>query len=233
MVAPRSDSSSSFHLDFFTSEKQFGPNSRVKAPQGRRTTCAATLSSSLRTMLARAARLSSARLAATASPALRPLVVSSRAKTTTGIVGLEVEPDAKAILVDLYAQTLSALESVPKEASYRSSVAATTTERLAIVKGLSDLEAMEAAIGAGQIEEVVKQAREELALIPVLVEANAFAPYEGFPASGVLEDLKRCACVLAKHARMGTTARCSPSHWHKPVRAVAGEASLCSATTSR
>lgn len=147
-------------------------------------------------MLARAARLSSARLAVTAPPALRPLVVPSRAKTTTGIVGLEVEPDAKAILMDLYAQTLSALESVPKEAAYRSSVTAMTNERLAIVKGLSDLEAMEAAIGAGQIEEVVKQAREELALIPVLVEANAFAPYEGFPASGVLEDLKRCACGL-------------------------------------
>ena len=141
-------------------------------------------------MLARAARLSAARLTVTA-PALRPLAVASRAKSTTGIVGLEVEPDAKAILLDLYAQTLAALETVPKEATYRGSVAAVTNERLTIVKGLSDLEAMEAAIGAGQVEEVIKQAREELALIPVLVEANAFAPYEGFPASGVLEDLKR------------------------------------------
>ena len=51
------------------------------------------------------------RLAARSSPALRLAV---RGKTTTGIVGLPVEPDAKSVLLGLYTKTLTALEACCK-----------------------------------------------------------------------------------------------------------------------
>ena len=73
-----------------------------------------------------------------------------RIKTTTGIVGLDVEPEAKSILEDLYAKTLTALEAFPADAEYRSVVEALTKERLAVGKGTSDLDKIEATLGAGQ-----------------------------------------------------------------------------------
>lgn len=114
-----------------------------------------------------------------------------RAKGSTGIVGLAVEPEAKAILTGLYTKTLAALETLPANSAYRSKVEEMTTERLAIVKGTDDLEKIELAIGAGQVEQVIEQAEDELALIPALVEADVFAPYDGAPASEIYSDLKR------------------------------------------
>ena len=141
-------------------------------------------------MLARVAR-------AAATPALR--TACRPIKTSTGIVGLEVQPDARAILTDLYAKTLSALETVPSNSAYRLSVTEMTNKRLAAVKATEDLEAIEAAIGAGQVEEVIKQAEDELALIPVLVDADVFAPYAGAPPSEIYADLKRRGVALQRH----------------------------------
>ena len=73
-----------------------------------------------------------------------------RIKTTTGVVGLEVEPEAKSVLEGLYAKTLTALEAFPADAEYRSVSEAMTKERLAVVQGTSDLAKIEASIGAGQ-----------------------------------------------------------------------------------
>jgi NADH dehydrogenase (ubiquinone) 1 alpha subcomplex subunit 5 len=131
-------------------------------------------------------RLVSSRAARGVAPAL------TRAKTTTGYVGLAVEPDAKPILLSLYAKTLDALQAVPPTAEYRKTVEAMTKERLAAVEKTDNLEAIEAAIGCGQVEQLIEQAKDELSLIPKLVDANAFAPYDG-PLSGeeVLTDLKR------------------------------------------
>ena len=131
-----------------------------------------------------------------AAPALR---AASRPKSTTGIVGLEVQPDARAILTGLYTKTLSALEALPADSAYRSKVQETTAERLSIVKGTEDLTNIEVAIGAGQVEQVIQQAEDELALIPALAADDAFAPYNGPPASEIYTDLKRRGILLQRH----------------------------------
>jgi len=96
-------------------------------------------------------------------------------------------------------KTLAALETVPAGSAYRSSVTTMVTERLSIVNGTDDLGKIEAAIGAGQVEELLIQATDELALIPVLVEADAFAAYDGTPASEIYGDLKRRGVALQRH----------------------------------
>ena len=71
------------------------------------------------------------RLHLSAAPALRRLST----KSSTGIVGMEVRPDAPEILLSLYSKTLAELESLPAEAGYRSAVEALTKGRMAAVEG--------------------------------------------------------------------------------------------------
>ena len=129
------------------------------------------------------------RVARVAAPVSVRLV--SRSKTSTGIVGLAVEPEAKSVLTRLYAETLTALQGVPEGAEYRKAVEGLTKSRLAVVKGSDDLLAIEKAIGGGQAEQLIQQAQDELSLIPRLIAASAFDPYSGSPAEEIYTDLKR------------------------------------------
>ncbi|KAL1525409.1 hypothetical protein AB1Y20_020268 [Prymnesium parvum] len=112
-------------------------------------------------------------------------------KSNTGIVGLEVEPNAKEILTSLYTKTLQELNKIPPTAEYRKSVEQMTKERLDIVKGTDDLASIEAAIAGGQVEQLIQQAKDELGLIPTLLSARVFDPYDGSPVEDILTDLKR------------------------------------------
>lgn len=151
-------------------------------------------------------------LAPRAAPQLAlALVTPTRGKRTTGIVGLEVEPDAKPILLDLYAQTLSALEAVPPTAEYRKLVEGMTKERLAVIEKTDDLDVIEDTIGCGQVEQLIQQAKDELSLIPMLVDVDAFAAYDGPPAEDILTDLKRCAAPLQLASFYSTCL-----HWTRP-----------------
>jgi hypothetical protein len=59
-----------------------------------------------------------------------PLLAS--VKETTGIVGLDVVPNAREALITLYQQTLKAVEPIPESAQYRKSVEALTHHRLKV-----------------------------------------------------------------------------------------------------
>ncbi|KAE9464819.1 hypothetical protein C3L33_03274, partial [Rhododendron williamsianum] len=50
----------------------------------------------------------------------RPLM--AKVKETTGIVGLEVVPNAREVLIKLYAKTLKEIEAVPEDEGYRKAV---------------------------------------------------------------------------------------------------------------
>mmetsp|Transcript_42766 Transcript_42766/g.106465 ORF Transcript_42766/g.106465 Transcript_42766/m.106465 type:complete len:171 (+) Transcript_42766:44-556(+) len=119
-------------------------------------------------------------------------------KSNTGIVGLEVEPNAKEILTSLYTKTLQELNKIPPTAEYRKSVEQMTKERLDIVKGTDDLASIEAAIAGGQVEQLIQQAKDELGLIPTLLSARVFDPYDGSPVEDILTDLKRRGVALQR-----------------------------------
>lgn len=151
------------------------------------------------------------RCGTSASRQLAPALIV-RTKTTTGIVGLDVVPDAKPVLLDLYAKTLSALEAVPPSAEYRKTVEYFTKSRIAVVESTDDITVIEAGIGGGQVEQLIVQAQEELSLIPKLVAADAFSPYDGSPAEEILTDLKRCARGWRHFSRASLTPRSALSH---------------------
>jgi NADH dehydrogenase (ubiquinone) 1 alpha subcomplex subunit 5 len=89
------------------------------------------------------------------------------AKRTTGVVGLDVEADARGVLMALYSKTLHDVRALlPEHAAYRKDVELMTGFRLDVVRATPDVAEIEAKIGRGQVEELVAQAKSELQLIP-------------------------------------------------------------------
>ncbi|KOO31665.1 putative NADH dehydrogenase [Chrysochromulina tobinii] len=140
-----------------------------------------------------------ARIATRVAARQLPPALFVRQKTTTGIVGLEVVPDAKPVLLGLYAKTLSMLEGVPAEAQYRKVVTDYTKARMAVLESTDDIPTIESKIDGGQVEQLIEQAKDELSLIPKLIAARAFDPYNGSPAEDILTDLKRRGVALQRY----------------------------------
>lgn len=91
-------------------------------------------------------------------------------KTTTGLVGLEINSKARMDLIQLYNQTLKEIQVIPKDAHYRLSVEQITNYRLKVVESTEDEAVIEKDIGGGQLEELIEQAKDELHLIPIYFE---------------------------------------------------------------
>ena len=104
----------------------------------------------------------------------RPWAAVSRAsKTTTGLVGVPVIPDSVAVLQAASARVLDVVaKHVPPTAHYRRQVEAVYQGRLDACKAHGTPEGVEAALGEGQIEELIRMAKEEEALIPQMGGAS-------------------------------------------------------------
>ncbi|XP_065834841.1 NADH dehydrogenase [ubiquinone] 1 alpha subcomplex subunit 5-like [Oscarella lobularis] len=98
------------------------------------------------------------------------------AKKATGLVGLAVVPNAREALISIYQRTLQALSTIPKEAAYRKNVEEITNDRLKVVEKESNVETIESKIGAGQVEELLKQAEGELNLVSKMKEWKPWEP---------------------------------------------------------
>ncbi|KAG2310427.1 hypothetical protein Bca4012_024943 [Brassica carinata] len=98
----------------------------------------------------------------------RPLL--ARVKQTTGIVGLDVVTNARAVLIDLYSKTLKEIQAVPEDEGYRKAVESFTRHRLSVCKEEEDWEAIEKRLGCGQVEELIEEAQDELTLIGKMIE---------------------------------------------------------------
>lgn len=88
-------------------------------------------------------------------------------KKSTGIVGLDVEPRAQEVLIELYTKTLRDVkELIPEGNGYRQAVEQLASYRLEVCKTSKNFAEIEARIGRGQVEELIEQAKSELRLIP-------------------------------------------------------------------
>ncbi|KAI8322016.1 hypothetical protein GQ54DRAFT_164020 [Martensiomyces pterosporus] len=115
-------------------------------------------------------------------------------KVTTGIVGLNVNASARPQLVGLYKQTLDELKAkIPEKAAYRQAVEALTVHRLKIVEQNEDPAKIEELISAGQIEELIDAAEDEIKLISRMAEWKAWEPLEESVPPRQWEYFKRAA----------------------------------------
>merc|ERR1712072_21107 len=109
-------------------------------------------------------------------------------KTTTGIVGVEADPNAPETLRHLLKQILREVKVIPEAAQYRVSVEVMANERLAVVSKDISPEQMEEEIGQGQLEELILHAKDELSLIPKMAEWKPWDVPEGHKIKLVVDD---------------------------------------------
>ncbi|XP_043706551.1 probable NADH dehydrogenase [ubiquinone] 1 alpha subcomplex subunit 5, mitochondrial [Telopea speciosissima] len=86
----------------------------------------------------------------------------AKVKETTGIVGLDVVPNAREVLISLYSKTLKEIQTVPEDKGYRKAVESFTRHRLKVCQEEEDWEQIEKRIGCGQVEELIEEAQDEL-----------------------------------------------------------------------
>ncbi|TMW69345.1 hypothetical protein Poli38472_001501 [Pythium oligandrum] len=97
-------------------------------------------------------------------------------KTSTGIVGLPVNPNARNDLIAIYQKTLKEVQVLPDGIAYRSAVEKITNYRLKVVLDNEDEDVIEKEINCGQLEELIEQAEDELSVIPVYLENKLWEP---------------------------------------------------------
>jgi NADH dehydrogenase (ubiquinone) 1 alpha subcomplex subunit 5 len=102
----------------------------------------------------------------------RPLLAI--VKQTTGIVGLDVVPNARAVLINLYTKTLKEIKAVPEDEGYRKAVETFTKHRLTVCEEEEEWEKIEERIGCGQVEELIEEAQDELKLIGKMIGPYIF-----------------------------------------------------------
>ncbi|XP_047072120.1 probable NADH dehydrogenase [ubiquinone] 1 alpha subcomplex subunit 5, mitochondrial [Lolium rigidum] len=113
---------------------------------------------------------------------------SARAvKQTTGIVGLEVEPEARKVLIGLYTRALDEIKAVPEDEGYRKAVESFTRHRLQICQEEDDWKRIEDRIGCGQVEELIEEAQDELKLIGKMIEWDPWGVPDDYECE-VIED---------------------------------------------
>ena len=95
-------------------------------------------------------------------------------KKTTGITGLAVSRDPHHSLKILYSKILKTLESFPNHSAYKKHTQGLVEKRLTLVNGEKNISKLEEKISSGQIEEVIKQAENELILSRKLLEWKAW-----------------------------------------------------------
>lgn len=92
-------------------------------------------------------------------------MMMAKVKETTGIVGLDVVPNAREVLINLYRKTLEEIKAVPEDEGYRKAVESFTRHRLSVCQEEGDSEMIEKRLGCGQVEELIEEAQDELKLI--------------------------------------------------------------------
>jgi NADH dehydrogenase (ubiquinone) 1 alpha subcomplex subunit 5 len=91
-------------------------------------------------------------------------------QSTTGLAGIPVHPNPRPHLISTYNATLTAASRLPATAVYRQAVESVTQHRLSIVNATENVNEIEEQLNAGQIEEVILQAEDELKLVAKMEE---------------------------------------------------------------
>jgi len=91
-------------------------------------------------------------------------------KTSTGLVGLAVDPNGKETLLKLSEEVLESVTRIPADAQYRINVEGFFKHIHTTCGTTDDIQQIETTLDLGQIEEVIVNAQDELGLIDYYFE---------------------------------------------------------------
>lgn len=100
-------------------------------------------------------------------------------KESTKITGLAVSKNPHHSLTVLYEKILKTLDKIPDNAVYKQHTKSLVENRFKLVKEVKDAQELEAKINSGQIEEVIKEAENELVLSRKMLEWKPWEPLIG------------------------------------------------------
>ncbi|KAM1052432.1 hypothetical protein ACFX13_000019 [Malus domestica] len=123
----------------------------------------------------------------------------------TGIVGLDVVPNAREVLIELYSKTLKEVQAVPKDEGYRKAVESFTHHRLNVCREEEDWDAIEKKLGCDQVEELIEEARDELTLIGKMIEWDPWAVHDDYECEVIENDT-----LVPKHVPLHRPVTSSP-----------------------
>uniref|UniRef100_A0A0C9S3A1 TSA: Wollemia nobilis Ref_Wollemi_Transcript_15414_792 transcribed RNA sequence n=1 Tax=Wollemia nobilis TaxID=56998 RepID=A0A0C9S3A1_9CONI len=145
----------------------------------------------------------------------------AKVKESTGIVGLEVVPNSREVLISLYNKTLKEVQIIPPNASYRKHVEAFTHHRLKVCQEEEDWELIEKRIACGQVEELIEDAQSELSLIPKVAEWKPWEVPDDYNCE-IIED----KTPVPKHVPHHRSRPIPESFTHLANRAVSDETKI-------
>lgn len=112
-------------------------------------------------------------------------------KTSTGLVGLAVDPNGKENLLKLTAQVLESVKKIPETAEYRTSVEKWMIFLSKTASSTDDIRVIEDEVNVGQIEEIIVMVKDELKLVDYYYENKVWemVEEEGRTADEVMKSM--------------------------------------------
>ncbi|GAB5370021.1 hypothetical protein AAMO2058_001456600 [Amorphochlora amoebiformis] len=104
-----------------------------------------------------------------------PLRSFSSSKVETGITGLPAIENAKEVYMALLQKTIEEADKLPSEAEYGDQITRFAAHRLKMCEENDTVEAIEDAIAAGEIEELIDESEHELKVLEMM---QVWKPWE-------------------------------------------------------
>jgi NADH dehydrogenase (ubiquinone) 1 alpha subcomplex subunit 5 len=97
-------------------------------------------------------------------------------KTSTGLVGLAVQPEARAVLIELHKKLAAELTKMPETFHYRTDAEESIQLRLATLLEETDVIRLEEELDDGQLESLIEEIHEDLNVnLPALFELKPWS----------------------------------------------------------
>jgi len=81
---------------------------------------------------------------------------------TTGLVGLEVQPHGREILIKLYEKIMDTIKDLPEDNPLKKFYGTIINQRLPILRTVTNVFELEQQLNAGQIEELIVDAQKQV-----------------------------------------------------------------------
>lgn len=81
---------------------------------------------------------------------------------TTGLVGLEVQPHGREILIKLYEKIMDSVKDLPEDNPLKKFYGTIINQRLPILRSVTNVFELEKQLDAGQIEEMIVDAQNQV-----------------------------------------------------------------------
>eukprot|EP00056_Hartaetosiga_gracilis_P020189 m.18049 g.18049 ORF g.18049 m.18049 type:complete len:125 (-) comp8239_c0_seq1:104-478(-) len=108
-------------------------------------------------------------------------------RKSTGVTGLKRVANSREVLVSLYEETQTLLNSMPSSSAYKKTMSKVTQGRLDAINNSESIDKFEETIAKGQkfpVEQIIEQAEDELSVAKNMMSWKAWEDLQEHPVPG-------------------------------------------------